>query len=61
MAAVAQHFNLAPKSFILKTSTTVVDQEKLVLLVKEVARREEEERAKGKTEQLALYLYVEKL
>jgi hypothetical protein len=49
MAAVAQRFNLAEKSFILKTSTTVVDQEKLVLLVKEL--QGERKRKGGKEKQ----------
>lgn len=61
MAAVAQHFNLVPKSFILKTSTTVVDHEKLKLLLQEVEKKEEEGRATGNPEGLALYIRVEKL
>jgi hypothetical protein len=58
MAAVAKRFNLAPDSFILKTSTTVLDQEKLTFLLKEVDKNQEKETAKGGKGTLALYLNV---
>jgi hypothetical protein len=61
MAAVALRFDLVPKSFILKTSTIVLDQEKLILLLQEIERIEEEKRMAGNPERLALYLVVEKL
>jgi hypothetical protein len=61
VAAVAAHFNLAPNSFILKTSTTVLSQENLMFIFEQVKKKEEEERAKGRNGTMALYLYVEKV
>jgi hypothetical protein len=61
VVAVATHFNLAPNSFILKTATTVLSQENIVKIFKQVEKKGEEERAKGRKGTLALYLYLEKL